>query len=134
MGGEASHAWSRLVNCVKTGDTVGKAQGTDSFTWLTPASTWIQEHPEAAAIFNQAMQDASRRAARAVVDAYDFSHVSSTVDVGGSHGTVLFGILEKYPNMSGKILDMAHCREGATRLIREKNLADRAQFKECDFF
>ncbi len=127
MGGDAAHGWSQLVDCVRTGDTVWKSEGTDAFTWF-------QDHPDVAAIFNQAMQESSKRTARAVADAYDFSWARSMVDVGGGHGTVLVTILEAHPEMRGLILDLAYCREGATRLIQEKNLADRAEFQEGDFF
>ncbi len=128
MGGkEIWRVWGRLADCVRTGEHVWKLEGTDPFSWL-------QENPEEGAIFNQAMLEVSRRTARAVVEAYDFSRAKSLVDVGGGYGTVLAAILSANPRAKGVVCDLPHCREGATKLFREKELSDRADFQEGDFF
>jgi SAM-dependent methyltransferase len=120
-------AWGRLADCVRTGEHAWKLEGTDAFSWL-------QENPEVGAIFNQAMFEVSRRTARAVAEAYDFSRARTIVDVGGGYGTVLAAILAANPGAKGVVFDLAHCQVGASSLFREKGLADRARFQEGDFF
>ena len=78
--------------------------------------------------------ETTRHLAGAVVAAYDFSGIKTLVDVGGGYGVLLASILEAYPNMSGTVIDMAHCEEGANRLLQERGLTDRARFVEGDFF
>ncbi len=124
---EIWRVWGRLADCVRTGEHVWKLEGTDPFTWL-------QQNPEEGAIFNQAMFEVSKRSARAVVEAYDFSRARTIVDVGGGYGTVLAAILSANRNAKGVVFDLAHCCDGAARLFREKGLSDRAEFQEGDFF
>jgi O-methyltransferase domain/Dimerisation domain len=124
---EIWRVWGRLADCVRAGEHVWKLEGTDPFTWL-------QQNPEEGAIFNQAMFEVSRRSARAVVEAYDFSRARTIVDVGGGYGTVLASILSANPHATGVVLDLAHCRDGASSLFRERGLSDRAEFLEGDFF
>ncbi|HJS74163.1 MAG TPA: methyltransferase, partial [Vicinamibacteria bacterium] len=124
---EIWRVWGRLTDCVRTGEHAWKLEGTDAFTWL-------QQDPEAGAIFNQAMFEVSRRTARAVAEAYDFSRARTIVDVGGGFGTVLAQILAANPRAKGVVFDLAHCAEGASSLFRERGLSDRAEFQEGDFF
>ncbi len=124
---EIWRVWGRLADCVRTGEHVWKLEGTDPFTWL-------QENPEEGAIFNQAMFEVSKRSARAVVEAYDFSRARTIVDVGGGYGTVLAAILSANRNAKGIVVDLAHCRDGASSLFRDKGLSSRAEFQEGDFF
>ncbi len=124
---EIWRVWGRLADCVRTGEHVWKLEGTDPFTWL-------QQNPSEGAIFNQAMFEVSRRTARTVAEAYDFSRAGTIVDVGGGYGTVLAAILAANPQAKGVVFDLAHCRDGATSLFREKGLSDRAEFQDGDFF
>jgi hypothetical protein len=43
---------------------------------------YLADHPESAATFNAAMTGWSAQVASAVVEAYDFSHSGTVVDVG----------------------------------------------------
>jgi SAM-dependent methyltransferase len=124
---EIWRVWGRLADCVRTGEHVFKLEGTDVFTWL-------QQNPEEGTIFNQAMFEVSRRTARMVAEAYDFSPAKTIVDVGGGYGTVLAAILAANPESKGVVFDLAHCRDGASSLFREKGLSERAEFQEGDFF
>ena len=53
------------------------------------------EHPDEAALFNEAMVDKAAGVVPAVVQAYDFSPFATIVDVGGGRGHLLSAILER---------------------------------------
>jgi hypothetical protein len=120
--------WGRLHEAVRTGQTAPQLiAGKGTFEWL-------QEDPEALAIFNRSMAELTRRAARAVAEAYDFSGIHRIVDVGGGYGALLVPILSKYPEMTGIVFDLPYCQDGAKRLLAESGLAGRCEFVGGDFF
>jgi O-methyltransferase domain/Dimerisation domain len=129
MGGRyVWHGWECLVDCVRTGQPAPKLLG-EKETFEAMASD-----PQSAAIFYQAMVEMTRQAAGALIEAYDFSGVHTLVDVGGGYGLLLAAILASYPEMSGKVFDLPHCQEGATRLLAERGVAGRAEFIAGSFF
>jgi len=129
MGGKyVWHGWGRLVDCVRTGQPAPKLLG-EKETFEAMAAD-----PEGAAIFYQAMVEVTRHAVEAIIKAYDFSGVHTLVDVGGGYGMLLAAILSAYPEMRGKVFDLPHCQEGATRLLAERGVAGRAEFVAGSFF
>src|SRR5262249_640342 len=122
MGGRyVWHGWEFLVDCVRTGQPAPKLLG-EKETFEAMAAD-----PEGAAIFYQAMVETTRQAAGALIKAYDFSGVRSSVDVGGGYGVLLAAILAAYPEMRGKDFDLPHCQEGATRLFAGGGVDGRAE-------
>ena len=129
MGGRyVWHGWECLVDCVRTGQPAPKLLG-EKETFEAMAAD-----PEGAAIFYKAMLEVTRQAVEAIIKAYDFSGVRTMVDVGGGYGALLAAILAAYPEARGKVFDLPHCQEGATRLLAESGVAGRAEFLAGSFF
>lgn len=79
----------------------------------------LDHHRDAAARFNEAMSAYSRQEAEAILAAYDFSSLSTVVDVGGGHGALLAAILGAYPRLKGIVFDQpAVAAAGRRRLAR----------------
>ncbi len=70
--------------------------------------THREAHPEQNAIFNDNMTSLSYRVADAVADAYDFSGVSSVVDIGGGKGILLEAVLTRHDHLTGTVFDLPH--------------------------
>ena len=72
------------------------------------ASPWqyLSGEPEQAGRFGQAMSNMSGQAIRAITEHYDFSGITSIVDVGGSRGALLLALLEQHAGMRGTIFDL----------------------------
>jgi hypothetical protein len=120
--------YAHAMEVMKTGRTATEvALGVDCFDALA-------QDPAEQARFNAAMTSFSARVMPAVLEAYDFSGIRLLVDVAGGHGFVLTSILRKYPQMKGKVMDMAHVVEGANVRIREMGLSDRAEGVAGNFF
>ena len=92
-------AWGHLFHSVKTGASAFQ------HAFGAPLFEYLGRDPEAGNRFNEAMTDFSALVAYAVLLAYDFSDVKSTVDVGGGCGELLASILRVYPAMQGTVLD-----------------------------
>lgn len=65
----------------------------------------LAQNSEDGAAFNQGMTDMASMVAYAILLAYDFSEISSVVDVGGGEGQMLRRILHWYPEMAGTVFD-----------------------------
>lgn len=129
MGGDMVwRCWGRLAECVRTGEPAPMLlEGKDAFAW-------IAAHPTEFAIFDHSMQELTRRAAPAIAAAYDFGSLRSVVDVGGGHGALVVGILQRHPPLRGSVYDLPHCAPGAAAVAQEAGVAERCGFIAGDFF
>lgn len=121
-------AWGGLLESVRTGAT--------AFDHVTGASffEYLAAHPEAAAVFNEAMANSTEATARAVASAYDFSAAGTVVDVGGGTGTFLAGVLTANPNARGILFDRPEVVAAARGVLDRAGLADRCETIGGDFF
>ena len=129
MGGDMVwRCWGHLAECIRTGEPAPKLlEGKDTFEW-------IAAHPAEFAVFDHSMQELTRRAAPAIAAAYDFAGARSVVDVGGGHGALVCGILQKNPALRGVIFDQPHCAPGAAAVAKNAGVADRCEFAAGSFF
>ncbi len=93
-------ACGELLHSVRTGTPAFKRVfGADLFEYLL-------QNPEHRAAFDQGMTELAYLLAQAVLLAYDFSGVSTIVDVGGGEGELLRRILDVYPEMKGTVFEL----------------------------
>jgi hypothetical protein len=120
-------AWGDLYNTVRTGEPAfDRVHGEPLFDYL-------QRRPDESARFNAAMASNSRNALPAILEAYDFSAFSRLTDVGGGRGTLLRGILERYPSVTGVLCDLPSVVTEAADL-RDSPVAARAEFVAANIF
>ena len=95
-------AWGHLAHSVRTGD--------NAFESLHGIDVWTHREraPEQNAIFNANMAALQPLVAGAVADAYDFSELSSVVDVGGGQGVLLEAVLARNDHLTGTVFDQEH--------------------------
>jgi len=121
-------AWMHLVDNLKTGNTAFEtAYGVD-------LTTWLQENPKAAKIFNEANAAKAAETHRAILEKYDFTKTNTISDIGGGNGALMFELLNAYPNIQGVILDLPNVLEAAKVLINKRGLSERCKTEACDFF
>lgn len=95
-------AWGHLEHSVRTGENAFQAKhGVDAWTRR-------RDYPEENAIFNQNMTVQTTAIAAAVAAAYDFSDLSTIVDVGGGQGSLLEAVLTRHPHLTGTVFDQDH--------------------------
>jgi hypothetical protein len=68
---------------------------------------YLGGHPKDAALFNASMDSLSKATVPAILAAYDFSGFRRVVDIGGGKGSLLTGILKRYPSVHGVLYDSA---------------------------
>jgi len=90
-GEEHYRAWGELLYSVQTGQTAfDKLYGMQVFDFLS-------RHPEQAKIFDAAMVGVHGRETAALIEAYDLAGITVLADIGGGNGSLLTGVLRKYP-------------------------------------
>lgn len=120
--------WGHFLDSVKTGQP--------AFPSLYGTSAWEyrEVHPEANAIFNQAMTDLSVGMINAILESYDFSDIGTLVDVGGGEGALLAAILAANPSMRGILLDQRHVAATAGAVLEQAGVAERCTVVDGNFF
>jgi hypothetical protein len=111
-------AWSNLLHSVQTGESAFEHTfGTRLFSYMT-------DHPDLGAAYNNWMARQSAQQNEAVLASYDFSGHRKVVDVGGGQGVTLAAILEANPNVAGVLFDLPHV---ISKVAITKNVAQRTE-------
>lgn len=120
--------WGKTLFSVRTGKSVwAEKHGEDVFGYF-------KANPEAAGIFDRAMNSLSVLSIKPVTEGYDFLGINTLIDIAGGHGRLLTAILEANPSMRGVLFDLPHVIEGARANVSITNAADRVEFATGDFF
>jgi SAM-dependent methyltransferase len=95
---------------------------------------YLAQHPEAAGTFQAFMQVATAEEALDVAPVYDFSGLSSVVDVGGGRGALLAAILQRNPHLRGILFDRSQVIADAPPQLAAQGVAERCELVAGDFF
>lgn len=125
--GMMSRGWANLQHALRTSEgALDDALGMETYAYL-------QQNKAEAAVFDAAMSSVSGQESVALRDAYDFSRFRTLVDVGGSRGLVLAGLLDAHPKLHGVLFDMPNVVEGARALLGEHVAGGRCRIEGGDF-
>lgn len=121
-------AWGQIVHSIQTG------QAAWEHVHKMPVFEYFGQHPDAGAIFDQAMTSLSAGEAPAIVSAYDFAGIRKLADIGGGEGSLLRTILKSHPKMTGVLFDRPDAVEGVQTQLSEDGIAKRCEVVPGDFF
>jgi cyclopropane fatty-acyl-phospholipid synthase-like methyltransferase len=125
---DQGRAWEALSHAVRTGDHAFRhIFGTDLWTRLAA-------RPEAARLFDAAMQSLTQGVYRHLTLTYPFEKFSWIVDVGGGNGALLLPVAERHPAMRLTVFDFPHVADAARARIAAAGLADRCDAVGGDAF
>ncbi len=121
--------YSEMLYSIRTGRPArSRIFGTDGFDYL-------QQHPEDARRFDEAMTNLSAMSSPAIAQAYDFGSWGSLMDVGGGNGMLLAAILKAHPKLQGVLAERSHVLERARQSGHwPGELMKRCRFEPCEFF
>lgn len=95
-----SDTFGRLEHSIRSGSPAVEAVEPDGF-WA-----YLQDHPDEARIFGQAMTAKAGADIAAILTAYDFSRFATIADIGGGHGHLLRAVLDDVPSAQGVLFDL----------------------------
>ena len=128
LGEEHYAAWGHLLHSVSTG------QPAFDHVYKVGLFPYLAQHAAASETFNEGMANVTDVVAFAVVLAYDFSGMSTVVDVGGGHGALLTAILAANRKLKGTLFDVAPAVKEAKARVNWGGLAARCEMVAGDFF
>ena len=82
--------------------------GSPAVEMVEPDGFWayLQDHPDEAQIFGQAMTAKAAADTAAILGAYDFSRCATIADIGGGRGHLLRAVLDSVPSAEGVLFDL----------------------------
>ena len=126
-------AYGSLAHTVRTGRPAADE--------VFPGGFWayLAEHPDEAAIFNEAMMGKAHGAVAGIMGSYDFSAFRAICDVGGGSGHLLRAVLESAPNARGILFDLPRVIESAEGIASQRLALQAGDFfrdalPECDAY
>ncbi|MEP7304734.1 MAG: methyltransferase [Acidobacteriota bacterium] len=121
-------AWGGLFESVRTGGTAfEQVHGVGFFEF-------VEANPDAASVFNAAMQSMTAERAAAIAAAIDTSGCRSLVDVGGGHGAFAAAIARCHPAVAVTLFDRPSVVDGARSTLSSLGVLDCCGFVIGDFF
>ncbi|MFC4592184.1 methyltransferase [Sphaerisporangium corydalis] len=95
---------------------------------------YLSHNAELGRTFNDFMTNRAIPMAEGVAGLYDFSSVSTLMDVGGGRGHILAAALRANPHLRGVLFELEHVLPDAREAFESWGLADRCEFVSGDFF
>jgi hypothetical protein len=121
--------WNEAKHSFLTGESAARAAtGHEFFEYVNEVDA------EAGEAFNGAMTEGSRLQGLLVLDAYDFSGVTSVCDVGGGTGAIMGDLLAAHSSLRGVVFDLPELGEPARAALAARGVGDRCEFVAGDFF
>lgn len=99
-----------------------------------PVFDWLAQHVDEASLFSETMIGFHGEEPHAIASSYDFSGLTTIVDVGGATGHLLTTILSSHPGSRGILYDLKHVVSDAPALIQARGLSDRVKIESGSFF
>ena len=113
--------WGRFDARVKTGESQVEATlGTDIWSYY-------KNNPVEQRHFAEGMSGLSASSVAAILAAHDFGDPRKVVDVGGSLGVFLAGVLNKYPEAQGVLFDLPQVVAEALPSLEQAGVAKRVE-------
>jgi hypothetical protein len=115
-------AWFRALGKLAVDGQASFPQvfGTDYWSWLA-------ENPDERAVFDQAMELGNERRVELLAGVF-WGGDETVVDVGGGNGSLLIGLLQRHPGLSGIVFDLPET------VRDEAALGNRSSFVAGSFF
>lgn len=130
MIGDREHwnAHGNLMHSLKTGGIAFEG------AFGKPFFPYIQDKPEIARVFDDAMTSFSRTVGNAVAAVYDFSEAKTIADIGGGHGRLLSTVLKTNEKAKGVLFDQPQVVADADEVLEDAGVAERVEVVGGDFF
>src|SRR5690348_3783842 len=110
--------------------------GKSATTHVFGESFWdyMRKHPEENETFNRGLAELRGDEHQQVADAFDWTGVSTVVDVGGGVGSLLAAILAKRPAMRGVLIEQSELIPDADRAVKDRGVRERCELRAGSFF
>ncbi|MBT2208912.1 MULTISPECIES: methyltransferase [Actinomadura] len=92
-----------------------------------PMFQYFARNAEKKPLFDSFTGAAARRIQNAALETYDLTGVRTIVDIGEMNGSLLAGVLKRYPELHGVYVDLPFMAPVAEKILGGAGVADRAE-------
>ncbi|GGU48370.1 methyltransferase [Streptomyces violascens] len=121
-GGDYYDAWSHLDYSLRTGES--------AFEHHHGSSLWgrFAENAEAAAAFTRTMRTNTERALDEILGLYAFPARGLVADLGAGDGTLVAGLVSRFPELRAIIFEQPSVIEHTRRSLEQQKVGDRCEY------
>jgi len=95
---------------------------------------WMRDHPEDNVAFNRGLAEIRKDEQAAIAAAYDWTGVTSVVDIGAGAGSLVASIVAANPSIRGILFDRPDVLPDADHLLTERGVRARCDLVGGSFF
>jgi hypothetical protein len=95
---------------------------------------YMRDHPEDSAAFNKGLAEIRKDEQAAIAAAYDWTGVTTVVDIGGGAGALLASIVGSNPGVQGVLFDRLDVLPDADHLLTTRGVRGRCELVGGSFF
>jgi len=122
-----------LQSGLRLGEALRKGKTAFEVCFGMPVFEYFAANPEQADYFAQRMSQITVHDEPLILEQLKFDPFRLAVDIGGSHGTLLLGLLAKYPNARGIVFDLPDVAAAAAGRLRSHPQGSRIETAGGDF-
>lgn len=123
-----------LKSCVALGHSLETGQAAHDHALGQKVWEYMRDHPEDNVAFNRGLAEIRKDEQAAIAAAYDWSGVTSVVDVGAGAGSLVASILAINPQIRGTLFDRPDVLPDADDLLKARGFRDRCDLVGGSFF
>jgi len=123
-----------LKSAVALGHSLETGQAAHDHAMGQKVWEYFRDHPEDNAAFNRGLAEIRQDQQAAIAAAFDWTGVTSVVDVGAGAGALLASIVGENPSVRGILFDRPDVLPDADHLLSERGVRERCELVGGSFF
>jgi hypothetical protein len=121
-------------SCAALGHSLSTGQPAHDHALGQSVWEYMRDHPGDNEAFNRGLAEVRKDEQAAIAAAYDWTGVTSVVDVGAGAGSLVASIVEGNPGVRGILFDRPDVLPDADRLLTSRGVRDRCELVGGSFF
>ena len=121
-------AWAGLLDCLHDGKPGFE------YVYQMGLYDYMAQNPATAKMWDELMDEMSKEWIIPIANSYDFSDVTTIIDIGGGRGALIAEILKVNPHMRGILFDLPHVVKIAEDVLEAAGVAERCETIPGDAF
>ena len=123
-----------VKSCAALGHSLETGQAAHDYALGQSVWEYMRDHPEDNVAFNRGLAEIRKDEQAAIAAAYDWTGVTSVVDVGAGAGSLVASIIAANLHVRGILFDRPDVLPDADHLLRTRGVRDRCELVGGSFF
>jgi hypothetical protein len=121
-------------SCGALGRSLETGQAAHNYAFGQSVWEYMRDHPDDNVAFNRGLAEIRKDEQSAIAAAYDWTDVTTVVDVGAGAGSLVASIVTANPGVRGTLFDRPDVLPDADHLLKARGVRDRCELVGGSFF